>query len=85
MQKLLLIHQNLFKEPQGLPLKRNIKHAIVLKLGVEPINVQPYKYAHNHKDEIERQVNELLQIEVIRQSVSPFSSLMILVKKKDRS
>ena len=43
----------------------------------------PYKYAYHHKDEIERQVRELLQARVIRQSTSLFSSPVILVKKKD--
>ena len=75
------MHQEVFQEPQGLPPKKDIMHSIVLKLRAKPINVKPYKYAYHHKDEIERQVNELLQIKVIKQCVSPFSSLIILVKK----
>ena len=85
LQKLLLKYQEVFQEPQGLPPKRNIEHSIELKPGAEPINVRPYKYAYHHKDEIERQVQELLLTGAIKESVSPFSSPVILVKKKDGS
>ena len=56
-----------------------------MKRGAEPINVRPYKYAYHHRDEIEKQVNELLQTGAIKESVSPFSSPVILVKKEDDS
>ena len=36
-----------------------------------------------HKDEIERQVKELLSQGFITQSTSPFASLVLLVQKKD--
>ena len=44
------MYQKVFQEPQGFPLKRDIKHVIVLKLGAEPINVKPCKYAYHQKD-----------------------------------
>jgi len=65
----------------GLPPKREVEHAIVLEPGSGPISVRPYRYPYLHKNEIERQVNELLQQKVIRRSNSSFSSLVILVKK----
>ena len=82
LQQLLQQYQEVFQEPQGLPPKREIEHAIVLKPGTSLINVRPYKYAYHHKDEIERQVNELLQAAAIKCSVSSFSNPIILVKKK---
>ncbi|PNX74124.1 retrotransposon-related protein, partial [Trifolium pratense] len=41
-------------------------------------------YPHHHKQEIERQVDELMQAGVIRPSMSAYSSPVILVKKKDK-
>lgn len=53
------------------------------KAGSEPINKRPYRCPHFQKTEIENIVAELLQHGVIQHSTSPFTSLVILVKKKD--
>jgi tRNA A37 N6-isopentenylltransferase MiaA len=45
--------------------------------------IRPYRYVLGLKDEIERQVNEMLQAVLIQHSTSPFSSPILLVKKKD--
>lgn len=49
----------------GLPPKRTVEHVIELQAGTRPVSVRPYRYPHLHKNEIERQVNELLQQGVI--------------------
>jgi len=62
-----------------------VDHCITLKERIEPINVHPYRCAHVQKTEIEKQVQEMLDLGLIRPSTSPFSSPMLLVKKKDDS
>lgn len=51
--------------------------------GATPINVRPYRYPPILKDEIERQIVKMLQEVIIQHSVSPFSSSVLLVRKKD--
>jgi hypothetical protein len=75
----------LFIDPNQLPPSRVYDHYIPLLPGVVPMNSRPYRYSPFHKDEIERQVNVLLEVGLITPSVSPFASLVLLVKKKDGS
>ena len=82
MQGLLRNYKELFQEPTQLPPKREIDHCIMLKEGTKPINVRPYRYAHFQKEEIEKQVQEMLNSGLIRPSTSPFSLPVLLVKKK---
>ena len=83
LQVLLQQYQRLMQDPRGLPPNRENDHAIILKTGAEPVSMRPYKYAYHHKDEIEKQVKEMLKMGTIKHSTSPFSSPVILVKKKD--
>lgn len=76
-------YEDVFQEPQGLPLYRRHDHAIVLKEGANIPNLRPYRYPHYQKNKIERLVDDMLRFGIIRPSVSPYSSPIILVKKKD--
>ena len=74
---------SVFAEPSGLPPRRACDHKIPLVPGAQPVSVCPYRYAPALKSEIERQVTEMLNSGLIRPSTSAFSSLVLLVCKKD--
>lgn len=63
---LLSDYVDVFASPTGLPPKRQKEHRITLVAGQGPVNVRPYRYSHHHKDEIEKQVREMLQSGIIR-------------------
>lgn len=78
-------YKQVFEMPTGLPPHRAIEHSIVLKEGTDPVSVRPYRYPQFQKTEIEKLIQEMLAAGIIRPSTSPFSSPVLLVKKKDGS
>ncbi|XP_040998177.1 uncharacterized protein LOC121244221 [Juglans microcarpa x Juglans regia] len=75
-------HRGVLEVPSTLPPSRPFDHRIVLVDETKPVNVSPYRYAHFQKGEIERQVDDMLKNGLIRPSTSPFSSPVLLVRKK---
>lgn len=82
LQSVISQHLQVFKTPAGLPPVRQHEHAIILKEGSNPVSVRPYRYPQVQKDEVERLVKEMLTAGIIRPSYNPFSSPVLLVKKK---
>lgn len=85
VQSLLQNYMDIFQEPKSLPPHRQYDHAITLEHGTTPVNVRPYRYSPLQKDEIERQVAEMLGSGMITPSMSPYASPVLLVQKKDSS
>ncbi|WVZ92138.1 hypothetical protein U9M48_038225 [Paspalum notatum var. saurae] len=83
MQALLAAHSHLFDRPHQLPPARRHDHRIHLLPDTPPVAIRPYRYPQLLKDEIERQCDDMLQEGIIRESTSPFSSPVLLVKKHD--
>ncbi|XP_012702297.1 uncharacterized protein LOC105914588 [Setaria italica] len=83
VQQLIQENATIFQEPQTLPPTRPIDHTIPLLPGSQPVNLKPYRYSPQLKDEMEVQIKYMLRRGIIQHSKSPFSSLVLLVKKKD--
>lgn len=83
LSNLLGQYSAVFNEMKGHPPHRTHDHAITLVAGSKPVSVRPYRYAYHHKDELEKQVGEMLSDGLIRHNTSHFSSPVVLVKKKD--
>lgn len=85
VHRLLQAYSPLFQSPATLPPSRPTDHAIHLEPNTKPINVRLYWYPYFQKQEIKRQVKDMLRRQLIRSSLSPYSSLVLLVKKKDET
>lgn len=72
-----------FSEPKGLPPTRFNDHRIPLKEGVQPFRLRPYGCPYVQKSEIENMVKEMKESRIIQPSNSPYTSPLLLVKKKD--
>ena len=83
IQKVLEHYTQVFELPMGLPPRRFHDHTIVLQPGTAPVIVRPYRYPQVQKEEIEKLVQDMLAVGIIQPSFSPFSSLVLLVKKKE--
>ena len=82
VQSLLQEFEDVFSKPTTLPPSRPYDHTIPLLPDAVPVNTKPYRYSPIHKDEIERQVKELLSQGFITQSTSPFAPLSYWSKRK---
>lgn len=75
--------QGVFREPNQLPPTFKINHRTYLQPGSASINVRPYRYPYFQKEVLEGLVKEMLECGFIWPSRSPYSSSVLLVKKKN--
>lgn len=83
VQALLNRFSSVFGDPKLLPPHRQYDHSIHILPDVPPVNSKPYRYAPFQKNEIEKQVKEMLAAGIIVPSISLYASPVLLVKKKD--
>ena len=69
--------------PDGLPPIRSIIHCMDLIPGASLLNKAPYRLTPIENEELNRQVHELLQKGLIRESLSPCAIPTILKPKKN--
>nr|GFC28650.1 putative reverse transcriptase domain-containing protein [Tanacetum cinerariifolium] len=72
-------------ELSGIPPVREVEFNIKLIPGSEPISKAPYRMAPIELKELKDQLQELLERDFIRPSVSPWGAPILFVKKKDGS
>ncbi|GKB94316.1 ty3-gypsy retrotransposon protein [Tanacetum coccineum] len=83
IQTLLTAYSNLFDPPASLPPPRTHDHHIPLLPNTPPINVCPYRYPHYQKQIMTDLISDMLKEGLIKPSNSPYSSPVLLVRKKD--
>jgi hypothetical protein len=80
--QLLQQFPSVFSTPHGLPPSRQHDHAIPIIPNTPPINVKPYRYPHSQKEAMTTIIHDMLQQGIITPSNSPYSSPVLLVRKK---
>eukprot|EP00253_Pinus_taeda_P032718 PITA_32718 len=73
------------EEVPGLPPKRDVDFTIELIPGAAPVSRVPYRMTVPELTKLKMQLQELLDKNYIRPSVSPWGSPALFVKKKDRT
>lgn len=82
--KLLKRYNKLFMDPNPKEHSRQNKVQHPIDTGNElPIHSVPYRVSPKERDEISKQINEMITKGVIQPSRSPWSSPVVLVNKKD--
>nr|KYP69310.1 Transposon Ty3-G Gag-Pol polyprotein [Cajanus cajan] len=70
-------------EVPGLPPVREMEFSIDLVPSAGPVSVAPYRMAPAELAELKDQLEDLLEKQLVRPSVSPWGAPVLLVKKKD--
>ncbi|XP_074318118.1 uncharacterized protein LOC141654909 [Silene latifolia] len=71
--------------PPGLPSIRGIEHQVDLIPGAALPNKAAYRCNPEESKELQRQINELMELGYVRESMSPCAVPVLLVPKKDGS
>ena len=86
MLKLIKIHSGRFQLNGDELTSSNVTKHRILTVDDHPVNTKQYRLPHNLREEVEKQVNELLEKGIIRPSKSPYNtSLWVVPKKSDQS
>jgi len=81
--KIVSNYDELFHEPIGMPLKREVEHEIYLQQDAPVSNIGMYRSSVLYNAEIKKHVQELINKGIIRPSSSPCGSPVVLVLNKD--
>ena len=82
LQNILREYEEIFMDIGGTPNKEMVPECSFILKG-PPVKQKPYRQELRKREEVERQVEDMLQKGIIRASHSPFGSPLCLVPKKD--
>jgi hypothetical protein len=83
LQEILYKHQVVFSTPQGIRPSHGVHdHSIPLVPEILHPNIHLYRHSFSQKNEIEKMVQEILNVGIICPSTSPYSSPVVMVLKK---
>ncbi|XP_068235718.1 uncharacterized protein [Palaemon carinicauda] len=81
IKDLFIEHPSIFKDIPGLV--RSLQHDVVLKPNAQPIRQAPYRLNPQKAEAVRKEVSYMLENDLITPSSSPWSSLVVLVKKEN--
>jgi hypothetical protein len=77
-------HERVFEQfPVEIPPDRGFEHVIELEEGSKIVIMTPYMHPKRFKDGIKKAIKVFLEMGHTRPSYSPFTLLVVLVKKID--
>ena len=86
MLKLIKLHSDRFQLNGDELTSFNVTKHRILTVDDHPVNTKQYQLPHNLREEVEKQMNELLEKGIIRSSKSPYNtSLWVIKKNPDQS
>jgi len=84
ISQLIAAHADLFEDPNSLPPSRpGHDHTIETENGAKPPFRHPFRLSSEEKEELRKQLEQLVEREHIRPSKSPYGAPVLFVRKKD--
>jgi len=81
LREVCVEYQDVFYLPEDkLNCTNAARHSVQLQPAVTPINTQPYRLPESQKEEIDRQVKQLVEDGIITKSDSPWNSPLLIVE-----
>ena len=81
VKKLITKHSERFQMPDELLESTNAAMHSISTVDEQPIFSKQYRFPSAHKEEITKQVNELLRNKIIKPSQSPYNTPVFIVPK----